>query len=125
MTKHTFNLRLNEAVTKKSEKSKLESSIINGLLYSDEFTFGRNLTTSKPVIVINKQNIKVSLELFEKRSQQLLTRAKKKLVKYLHTYYGYEINKNKKSNKTKNIKSKKLPKTGKLRKPVKTRKIKR
>ena len=111
MVKHTFNFKLRNEVLSKSEKSKLVSRIEKALLYSDEFIFGRNLTITKPRIVINKKNIKVTVELFKKSNNSVFKKAENKVMKYLHQYYGYEID-NSKYNKTKKInKSKKNKKS--------------
>ena len=104
MVTHTFKFKLKKEFLSKSKKSKLVSRIKKSLLYSDEFTFGKNLTITEPRIVINRKNIKVTVELFTKPNNSLLKTAENKVMKYLHQYYGYEIE-NSKYNKTKKIKS--------------------
>lgn len=118
---HTFTFTLNKSVTTKKEKEKLASRTEKGLLYSDEFVFGRNMTTTKPRVVVNKKTVKVTVELFDMYSKSSFVKAENKVKKYLNQYYDYQIeqssskkpNKNTvnnsktKKNKTKKNKTKK------------------
>ena len=118
---HTFTFTLNKSVTTKKEKEKLASRTEKSLLYSDEFVFGRNMTTTKPRVVVNKKTVKVTVELFDMYSKSSFVKAENKVKKYLNQYYDYQIeqssskkpNKNTvnnsktKKNKTKKNKTKK------------------
>ena len=118
---HTFTFTLNKSVTTKKEKEKLASRTEKSLLYSDEFVFGRNMTTTKPRVVVNKKTVKVTVELFDMYSKSSFVKAENKVKKYLNQYYDDQIeqssskkpNKNTvnnsktKKNKTKKNKTKK------------------
>ena len=120
MITHTFTFTLNESVTTKKKKEKLASRTEKSLLYSDEFVFGRNMTTTKPRVVVNKKTVKVTVELFQMYSKSSFVKAENKVKKYLNKYYDYKIeqsnpkkpNKNNVNNsKTKKNKTKKKNRT--------------
>ena len=83
MITHTFTFTLNESVTTKKKKEKLASRTEKSLLYSDEFVFGRNMTTTKPRVVVNKKTVKVTVELFQMYSKSSFVKAENKVKKYV------------------------------------------
>lgn len=88
---HTFTFKLQKEVSSKSAQDKLLSSIKNALLYSDQYTFGRNLTITKPIIKINKKKVTVSVELFKQFKDSLFKTAENKFLKYLEEHKGYQF----------------------------------
>ena len=103
MVNHTFTIVLKESVTNNNEKSVLISRIKKSLLYSDEYIFGKNLTTKPPIIIVNKKYIKVTVDLFKKYSKYTFKKAENKVKKYLSKYYNYkfdELNHTKKRKKS-------------------------
>tara|TARA_Y100000813_G_scaffold189089_1_gene163926 strand:+ start:591 stop:995 length:405 start_codon:yes stop_codon:yes gene_type:complete len=91
MYTHTLSFKLQKEISSKSAQDKLLSSIKNALLYSDQYTFGRNLTITKPVININKKNVTVSVELFKQFKGSLFKTAENKFLKYLEQLKGYQF----------------------------------
>lgn len=67
------------------------SSIKKALLYSDQYTFGRNLTITKPIININKKKVTISVELFKQFKDSLFKTAENKFLKYLEEHKGYQF----------------------------------
>ena len=88
---HTLTFKLQKEISSKSAQDKLLSSIKNALLYSDQYTFGRNLTMTKPVININKKKVTVSVELFKQFQDSLFRTAENKFLKYLKEHKGYQF----------------------------------
>ena len=121
MYTHTFTIKLQKEVSSKSAQDKLMSSIKKALLYSDQYTFGRNLTITKPIININKKKVTISVELFKQFKDSLFKTAENKFLKYLEQHKGYQLEgqkHNKKKKKTTGKKSRsssisKHKKTGK------------
>ena len=102
MITHTFTFTLNKSVITKKEKEKLASRTEKSLLYSDEFVFGRNMTTTKPRVVVNKKTVKVTVELFDMYSKSSFVKAENKVKKYLNQYYDYKIEQSKPKKRNKN-----------------------
>ena len=102
MITHTFTFTLNESVTTKKKKEKLASRTEKSLLYSDEFVFGRNMTTTKPRVVVNKKTVKVTVELFQRYSKSSFVKAENKVKKYLNKYYDYNIEQSNRKKPNKN-----------------------
>ena len=123
MYTHTFTIKLQKEVSSKSAQDKLLSSIKNALLYSDQYTFGRNLTITKPTININKKKVTISVELFKQFKDSLFKSAENKFLKYLEEHKGYQFegqknkllpnNKKKTGKKTRGSLISKHKKTGK------------
>lgn len=91
MYTHTFTIKLQKEVSSKSAQDKLMSSIKKALLYSDQYTFGRNLTITKPIIKINKKKVTISVELFKQFKDSLFKTAENKFLKYLEEHKGYQF----------------------------------
>ena len=91
MYTYSFSFKLQKEVSSKSTQDKLMSSIKNALLYSDQYTFGRNLTITKPLININKNKVTVSVELFKQFKDSLFKTAENKFLKYLEEHKGYQF----------------------------------
>tara|TARA_B100001093_G_scaffold513330_1_gene585029 strand:- start:67 stop:471 length:405 start_codon:yes stop_codon:yes gene_type:complete len=91
MYKHTFTFKLQKDISSKSARDKLLLSIKNALLFSDQYTFGKNLTITKPIININKNKVTVSVVLFKQFKDSLFKTAKNKFLKYLNKHRGYQF----------------------------------
>ena len=106
MYKHTFTFKLQKDISSKSARNKLILSIKNALLFSDQYTFGKNLTITEPIININKNKVTVSVVLFNQVKDSLFKTAENKFLKYLNEHKGYQFEEQKYNSYKKKITSK-------------------